>query len=72
MTAAASEPVKPRPSSSTNSGIVGDLSKHVPLSAGEANVCQHRESEKLLEAVSGLDEKLYMCTRAKIRASGRL
>ena len=29
--AGASEPVKPRPSSSTNSGAVGDCSMHTPL-----------------------------------------
>ena len=60
MTAAASEPVKPRPSSSTNLRTAGDLSKLMPLSVGETNWCQHRESEKLLETDSGLDKKVYV------------
>ena len=58
MIVAASHPAKPRPSSSTNSGTVGDLSEHEPLSNGEARVCQHRETEKLLEPISERDEEL--------------
>ena len=52
--------MKPRPSSSTNSGIVGDFSEHEPLSAGDAVVCQHRATESSSGTGGKQDDLLYI------------